>query len=65
MPGGVGPAGGAGSAKVKDRNEKRTVLGVLLLAAAVLLLIAGVFRGEADQVLGKAAALCLDCCGIG
>ncbi|MEW6771466.1 MAG: CD1871A family CXXC motif-containing protein [Bacillota bacterium] len=37
----------------------------LLLAAGLLLLAAGIARGEALAVLQKAARLCLECIGIG
>lgn len=36
---------------------------VLLLALGFI--VFGVYRGEAAVVLKKAAAICLECCGIG
>ena len=38
---------------------------LLLLAAGVLMLLFGVWRGEAATVLSKAIKLCLECVGIG
>jgi len=37
---------------------------LLLLAAGVLMLL-GVWRGEADTVFSKAIRLCMECVGIG
>lgn len=37
----------------------------LLLAAGVILLSAGLLRGEAAIVLKKAVVLCLECIGLG
>ncbi|MBQ6568789.1 MAG: hypothetical protein IJL87_00880 [Clostridia bacterium] len=36
-----------------------------VLTAAVAFCLYGAFRGEAEAVLRKAAAICLECCGIG
>ena len=38
---------------------------LLLLAAGVLMLLFGVWRGEADTVFSKAIRLCMECVGIG
>ena len=38
---------------------------LLLLAAGVLMLLFGLWRGEADTVLSKAIRLCMECVGIG
>ena len=38
---------------------------LLLLVAGVLMLLFGVWRGEAATVLSKAIKLCLECVGIG
>ena len=38
---------------------------ILLLSAAALLLIFGALRSEMQEVWQKAAAVCLECCGIG
>ena len=36
-----------------------------VLALAVMFCALGICRGEPDAVLTKAAAICLECCGIG
>ncbi|HIX52229.1 MAG TPA: thioredoxin [Candidatus Lachnoclostridium stercoripullorum] len=36
-----------------------------LLCAGVILLAAGIFRGEVALVLTKAANICMECIGIG
>ena len=38
---------------------------VLLLVMGALLLVVGIWRGEAEVVLRKAVNLCLECVGIG
>jgi len=37
----------------------------LLLAAGVAMMVAGLMRGEAQEVLQKAILVCLECIGIG
>ena len=54
--------------RADDRmNEKTTgnARGVLCLAAGLLLMGLGVFRGETATVLNKAINICLECIGIG
>ena len=41
------------------------LLRTALLAAGVLCVGIGVFRGEAEEVMIKAVNLCLECIGIG
>ena len=38
---------------------------LLLLAAGVLMLLFGLWRGEAATVFSKAIRLCMECVGIG
>ena len=45
------------------RTKKQAQL--LLLAASVLMILFGAWRGEAATVLSKAIRICLECVGIG
>ena len=47
------------------RALRRNAPAILLLAAAAVFLMFGIYRGEAETVLRKAAAICLECIGIG
>ena len=44
---------------------KREGLKYLLLLLALASCVFGAVRGESADVLQKAAAICLECCGIG
>ena len=37
----------------------------IVLVLGIAFIVMGVFRGEADSVLHKAAAICMECIGIG
>lgn len=45
--------------------QKKRLLQSVLLAAAVLMIGFGVWRGEANTVFSKAIRLCMECVGIG
>ena len=45
--------------------NKGNLLRLGLLALSLLLILAGIVRGEADMVLQKAVNLCMECIGIG
>lgn len=45
--------------------QRKRLLQSVLLAAAVLMISFGVWRGEADTVFSKAIRLCMECVGIG
>lgn len=51
--------------KMKSEGKKKTVLQALLLAAGAAMIVFGIYRGEAETVLGKAVRICLECVGIG
>jgi hypothetical protein len=46
------------------RNNSRRLV-VLVLAGGLILLLAGLLRGEAAFVLRRAILICLGCIGIG
>ena len=44
---------------------KRNVIAAVILCAGIVLVEAGIFRGEAVTVFKKATRICLECIGIG
>lgn len=59
---GLGPAQGG---KVENKVYEGNTIRKVLLAAAVVLIIAGVFNGSALDVFGKAVKICTECVGLG
>lgn len=46
-------------------EKKRSLISIILLSTGILLILAGIFRGEASAVFQKATKICLECIGIG
>ena len=46
-------------------EKKRTLLRFVLIAAAAVVIIVGVFRGDNDSIFRKAVFICMECIGIG
>ncbi len=46
-------------------TRKKTALQILVLAASVLMIACGVYRGEVSVVFTKAVNVCLECIGLG
>jgi len=42
-----------------------TILPIVILAAGVILIFFGVWRGELQLIMQKAIVVCLECIGIG
>ena len=53
------------SGKVENRAPAGKVLQTVLLIAAAMLIVAGVFNGSAQDVFGKAVKTCTECVGLG
>lgn len=50
---------------MKITGCKRRVIQMVLIAAGLAMMTAGIRNGEAQTVLGKAINICLECIGIG
>lgn len=46
-------------------KRKETLLPLVLLAAGVLCMVLGAYRGEGKTMFEKAINICLECIGIG
>ena len=53
------------SGKVENRAPGGKTLRTVLLIAAVVLIVAGVFNGSARDVFSKAVKICTECVGLG
>ena len=44
---------------------KKRAIQITLLAAGIVMMVFGLLRGEAAEILRKAIVICLECIGIG
>lgn len=44
---------------------KQKIVPFIILTLSIVLIVAGIFRGEAEAVIEKATRICLECIGIG
>ena len=51
--------------KVENKAAEGKTLQKVLLIAAVVLIVAGIFNGSARDVFGKAVNICTECVGLG
>lgn len=49
--------------KLSDKHRK--IIAAISLCLGIVLVIAGIFRGEAETVFNKATRICMECIGIG
>ena len=50
---------------MKLTEKTRHIIAVISLCAGIALVVAGIFRGEAQAVFNKATHICMECIGIG
>ena len=53
------------AARTAGPSKKTCVIQAVILAAAIVFIIAGVFNGSARDVLYKAITICTECVGLG
>jgi len=46
-------------------EKQRRIIAILSICFGIFLVLAGVFRGEAETVFYKATRICMECIGIG
>ena len=46
-------------------EKKRRIIAIISLSLGIVLVVAGIFRGEAETVFYKATRICMECIGIG
>ncbi|MCR4940178.1 MAG: hypothetical protein K5930_08760 [Treponemataceae bacterium] len=46
-------------------GKVRKSLALILLCLGLVLVLAGIYRGEAETVFNKAVHICMECIGIG
>ena len=50
---------------MKMTETRRKIIATAALCAGIALVIAGIFRDEAETVFYKATRICMECIGIG
>ena len=50
---------------MKLTEKHRRIIAFVLLALGIVLILAGIFRGEVATVFNKATHICMECIGIG
>ncbi len=51
--------------RIENRSCSGKTLRTVLIAAAVIMIAAGIFNGSARDVFGKAVKICTECVGLG
>ena len=50
---------------MKLTEKTRRIIAAISLCVGIALIVAGLFRGEAEVVFNKATRICMECIGIG